>query len=330
MIIRDETLTLSDEHIIPFALGGSNGFTTKDASKKYNSDLGRDIDAKFINLLPLSIKRHILQLQGQSGSIPPIEWLARSTDNGEPARIKIHSNGHVEYIFDTVVIDDKKTSHEERLVAGSPDRVKDILNGMLSKADRKGQTLYSETGTKIEQSVDFEKFFEIEETELFHASVQAFDFDVWVRGMFKIILGLGHIILGPNWTFSSDGGDRIRSVLFSKREDWPERSLKGFSVGTLPESIHSILGITPTVRAANLHTVAILPQEQETLAVISLFGGDFIPEAMVSLGSEKGKLAVVNDMMDPATRIGARIDPRTRKTNWITVGDINNAVPEDA
>lgn len=320
-----DDMTCSKEHIVQFALGGSNSFTTMDASTKYNSDLGRDIDSKFINLMPLAIKRHTLKLKGQSGTIPSIVWQARSLDNGEPSSITIHPDGNIDYAFDPLVVKDIKNAHEERLVAGSPDRVQEILTGMLAKATKQGKTIYSETGERISRLEDFEPHFEIEETDLFRASVQAFDFEVWVRGIFKIVLGLGHVILGPDWTFSADGGDRVRSVLFCDREHWPAQSMKGFVVGELPPTIRKVMGIMSSVSAANHHTLAILPQEKETVAIISLFGGNGVPEALVTLGSERGNLATVNDTMNPLTRVGVRIDPTTRRTTWITVADINHA-----
>jgi hypothetical protein len=194
---------------------------------------------------------------------------------------------------------------------------------MLTKANRKGQSIYSQTGERISRLADFKKHFEVEETELFRSHVEAFDFDIWVRGIFKIVLGLGHIILGPEWTFSTDGGDRIRSVLFSDREHWPAHSLTGFTVGELPPAVRQVLGITPAVQSANCHTLAMLPQGTETLAAISLFGGDAVPEALVTLGTERENLAVVNDTMKPQARVGLRLDPKTRRVTWITVADLN-------
>ena len=42
-------MTASQEHVLPFAVGGTAAFSTRDTSKKYNNDLGRDIDAPFMN-----------------------------------------------------------------------------------------------------------------------------------------------------------------------------------------------------------------------------------------------------------------------------------------
>jgi hypothetical protein len=39
----------SEEHIVPYAIGGSNQFTTIDVSKKANNDAGSQIDSILIN-----------------------------------------------------------------------------------------------------------------------------------------------------------------------------------------------------------------------------------------------------------------------------------------
>jgi hypothetical protein len=317
-------MTASLEHIVSLALGGTNAFSTNDASRKYNNDLGRDIDAPFMNLPLLAMKRHMLGLKGHSGTFPQIEWKIRSTKNGEPGTITIDDQGNIDVRFDRVVITDKKAQHTERLVAGSPDRVREILDGMLNATKKKGEQIYTLSGEKIQSLPDFERHFVVEDTGVLHASV-GFDFVAWVRGIFKIVLGLGHIILGPNWTFSADGGDRVRSVLFVPPSDWPRSSMQGFTTGRLPTDIAKLLGISDAIRAQNQHTLAILPWKTPR-AVVSLFGGNNIPEAIMSLGSEQGLLASPNETMNPDTRVGIRINPVTRDAVWLTVRDLNAAV----
>lgn len=142
-------MTASLEHIVSLALGGTNAFSTNDASRKYNNDLGRDIDAPFMNLPLLAMKRHMLGLKGHSGTFPLIEWKIRSTKNGEPGTITIDDQGNIDVRFDPVVITDKKGQHTKRLVAGSPDRVREILDGMLNAAKKKGEQIYTLSGEKI-------------------------------------------------------------------------------------------------------------------------------------------------------------------------------------
>jgi signal transduction histidine kinase len=258
-------MTRTKEHIVPWALGGSNEFVTCEVSKKYNNDLGRDIDAPFMNLLPLGIKRHQFRLEGYSGKVPPIVLKGCSTDNGEPVTVTIDVNGRVTYDFGITVITDEKKHYTERLVGGSPDRVRDVLKGMLEKAQKSGSTLYAKSRDPIASIEDFEKLFETEASDLFHIRL-AINADTWIRGIFKMILGMGHVFLGPEWTFSSGGGDRIRSVLVTDRTHWPTDSLKGFVSGKLPSEISTLLGITQEVRDANCHTLAILPMGTETFA----------------------------------------------------------------
>ena len=50
--------TKSIEHVVPWAIGGSNGCTIDEVSTKANNDLGTEIDAPFSNLLPIASWRH--------------------------------------------------------------------------------------------------------------------------------------------------------------------------------------------------------------------------------------------------------------------------------
>lgn len=308
------------EHIVAYSMGGSDAFATMDASKKYNNDFGSSIDAPFLNQLPVAVMRHKLGLKGYGGTIPPIELKARSLDNGEPATIIIDDQGNVDYRFGTTVVTDEKEKFTRRLVGGDPDRVRQILEGMLRKAKADNRTVYSLTGKVIGSSANMPEIAEIEETSTLKASV-TMDGTVWARGLFKIILGLGHFFAGPDWTFSADGGDRVRTVLVCERSQWPDQSLRGFMAGQIPADIASLVGITPEIRGEKYHTLAVLPREGGLLAVVSLFGGD-LPESVATLGSERGKLATVNGSLPPSTRVGVRIHPVTRETTWITVEDV--------
>jgi hypothetical protein len=89
--------TKSIEHVVSWALGGSNGCTVDDVSTKANNDLGTEIDASFSNLLPIASWRHTLKLEGQSGTIPPIVFDAVAAKNGTPAEIRFHADGQVEF-----------------------------------------------------------------------------------------------------------------------------------------------------------------------------------------------------------------------------------------
>ena len=164
-------MTASQEHVLPFAVGGTAAFSTRDTSKKYNNDLGRDIDAPFMNLPHLAMKRYLLGLKGHSGAVPPIEWEIRSTENGEPGTITIDDQANVDVRFEPVVITDKKDKYTERLVAGPPDRVREILEGLLKAAKRKDERIYTLSGDEILCLPDFEPHFVVEDTDIVRASI---------------------------------------------------------------------------------------------------------------------------------------------------------------
>lgn len=320
-VVPPNDCTKSREHIVPWSIGGSNQFSTWDVSKRSNNDFGRDIDAPFINLLPIAIKRHRFSINGYSGAIPDIELRAKSLDNNEPATIIINANGEVDFRFETTFIREDKATHSSILLGAPKARAYEILDGLLAKARKTGQSVYSFEGAQISSIEDYERVVTVEESTSFKASVVAFDFEVWVRGIFKMLLGLGHTTLGPTWTFGLEG-DRFRSVLIYDRKDWPSTCLSGFTTGRLPEDLAATLGISDDVRKAGMHTLAILPGEIPT-GVVSLFGGDGIPEAIVTMGRAQGNLAVVNDRMDPSLKVGVRINPRNREVSWITVRDLD-------
>lgn len=316
-------LVPSKEHIIPWALGGSNGCVTWDASRKQNNELGTLIDAPFLSFLPIAIKRHELRLESQGGVIPPIILKAKSLNNNEPIDVTIDVDGNISYAHQTTVITDVKDRHSEQLVAGSRERVFEILRGMLASAASKNRALYSVSGLQMQTVEDFEPDFVVEETNELKASI-ALDTSVWIRGICKIVLGLGHVAMGPEWSFGVDG-DRFRSILYCDRRDWPHSCLRGFSAGRLPDSVSNVLGITEDVRRKCMHTISVIPGEKECHAALSLFGGE-VPEALISLGTERGRLATVNDTMRRGDVVGFRIDPASRQAEKLTVSDLMTAL----
>ncbi len=73
--------------------------------------------------------------------------------------------------------------------------------------------------------------------------------------MFKVALGLGHLVLGSDWTFSANG-DRLRAILVNETKDWPP--FDGINP-PLPWEIERCLGIDQTVRNRHQHTLIVLP-----------------------------------------------------------------------
>jgi len=317
---NDGTATL--EHIIPFAVGGSDSLSTMDVCKKANNDLGSEVDAPFCNLLPIAIKRHELQIPGQSGKIPDIVWNAIS-DRGARGRVTIHPDRSVDF----ELLPDVDTRAGNIVVRGGADRVKSIIEGLLRGAEKRGETLHSTDGAILTSLDDCLQVAEVEIVDKVRCSVQYFDHEAWVRGLMKIALGAGHVLLGPEWTFSSDG-DLIRQYVVNPRANWPKRQPRGYIYGEWPRSLRIPLGKTKEVRDNMYHTVAIppLPDGKELYIAISLFGGVGVPEAFFSIGRRAGRLTVQGELLPAHLPIGFRVNPRNRNVEIITFGDADARV----
>jgi hypothetical protein len=307
--------TRSKEHIIPWAIGGSDGLVTDDVSKKWNNDFGSQIDKPFSDVLPIAISRHELRIEGQSGSIPPIEWKLRSVQTNDQATMTITANGDVSFMFEPVVVTEQHARYTRRLVAGSEDKVKRIFDGMLKSVKEKNQAIYDPNGDVLESWESALARAEIEQTTEFSGEIVGMNFIDWNRGMFKIALGLGHLVLGSDWTFSSSG-DRLRAILVNDRKDWP--AFSGINP-PLPPEIARCLGIDRNVRDRRQHTLIVLPGPQP-MAVISLFG-DSVPKFAISLGDIQGNFGK-RERMPVDQLVGFRVDPVSRTTTNISIADL--------
>jgi hypothetical protein len=322
---NDRTKTI--EHIFPWALGGSNGCTIEDVSRKANSDLGTEIDAPFSNLLPIASWRHRLKLEGQSGTIPPVVLDAVATKNGAPAEITFHADGRVEFIPKLSVQRNSIVAGAEKVaIRGQRLDVERVLSGMMQKAQRTGKKFHTLTGDLLASMADFEKQYEAVELDEFKVldilpCFPEFNQKVWARGIMKMVLALGHKVLGPEWTFG-EWGDLVRRCLADEESRWPKDRFRGRLTCGLPRTVCDVLGITPESMERYEHVIAILPadNDMQLTAVVSLFGGKNVPQAVIGIGPPVGALRVsADDTLPRQLPVGWRIRPSTRAAEPITV-----------
>jgi len=322
--------TRSVEHIVPWALGGSNGCATNDVSTKANNDLGSEIDAPFSNLLPIAFHRHALKLEGQSGAIPPVVFDAVATKNGTPAEVTFHADGRVEFVPKLRVDRNPIVAGAEKLsLGGGRVDVERVLKGMREKAERTGKKFHAITGEPLGSAADFEAQYEMVELDQFKLldvlpRFPEFNQKVWARGIMKIALGVGHKVLGPEWTFGEWGG-LLRRCLSDDESQWPKRQLRGRLSCKLPGQISTILGMTPASTDNYEHVVAILPADnlKPLMMVVSLFGARSVPQAVFGIGPPVAALRVPgNDTLPARLPLGWRIRPSIRTAEPITVEEM--------
>lgn len=303
---NDNTATV--EHIIPWALGGSNGFVTCDVSKKANNDLGSQVDAQFANTLPIAMKRHQLQLKSQNGNIPPIIWRGTAPD-GHAAVVTIHADKKFEVDFLPKVTRHHDVSEPGPMsISGSRERVMPILEGVLKGMKKRGHSAYSEDGLLLSSLDDFLKSSTSTLVDEVSLSIEYFNQEIWTRGILKIALAAGHKILGYDWTAGA-----------------PPR---GFIAGELSRGLRLAVGKTAKTASSHQHIVSVLPADHRGagILVVSLFGG-VVPEALIAIGSlPESFCSKLNSENNLEALMGYRIDPITRATTPILFAEIDRRI----
>ena len=326
----DEKLKPSHEHIVPLALGGSNQFTTDDVSECANHRAGNEIDDEVANSLPFLMLRHRYKLSGHRKKVPNLKLRGEFIDINAPARLEVTDSGDLVFEFE----DEQKTSGQIVTLASTEERIRFLLRGRLAQANKRRLSLITEFG-EIKDEEDIEialmladrhegREFKAKvtiDTTGFHAAR--------AHLLVKIALGLGHRVLGPEWTFGP-GGMMLRSHLFPGKKDLNFGRLKGTINADLPDVIPQLFGITE-----DRHVMAILPMKR-TVALIALFGGQ-IGTAVIDLGIDSRRLlnsALRNkEPLDCAFSIPLNVKGsrplQTRSIQEIAnVGDLNNLLPE--
>jgi hypothetical protein len=266
----DEKLKPSNEHVIPLALGGSNQFTTADVS-----------DDAVAGALPFLMLRQTYNLVGHRKTVPSVKISGEFLDIGARARCEIEQSGALSFTIqnETQV---KEVEIETRTggatkgtiikIGSTEERARILLRARLEQARSRKLSLYSQFG-EIKDEEDIEvalSYADRNEGRQFKGRVTV-DVNAMnvarARRMVKIALGLGHRVLGPEWTFGP-GGMMLRAHLFPAKKDLNFGDLRGTIDADVPKVMKDIFGFVE-----NRHVMAVLPMKQATVAIVSLFGG---------------------------------------------------------
>lgn len=269
LILGDEKLKPSREHIVPLALGGSHQFTTNDVSAYSNSRAGNEIDDAVASQLPLLGLRQKYGLKGNRGIVPNVALKGHLTAIPDaPATLEIDADANVSVRFHN----EQRTTGQLVQIGTTEDRMRFFLNARLKQARERNLNILTQYG-QIRDEEDIEAVLLLAprtEGQEFKASLTidlAAYHSTFVRLMIKIALCLGHRVLGPSWTFSPSG-DLLRQGL------WPNGVVKpppirGSVSDQAPDMIAPLIGIAP-----NKHVMAVLPVGHDTtVAIIAMFGG---------------------------------------------------------
>ncbi|NKC11718.1 MAG: hypothetical protein GKR94_05795 [Gammaproteobacteria bacterium] len=201
------------EHIVPYALGGSDAFVIRYCSKQANNDFGRDIDAPFMALPLVGFSRYSLGLKGRSGQVPDIVFNGECVELETPCKVVFPFRGEPYANFG--VSPSGSLESGKICFSGSEERLRLAVKGLIKKATVKGFSLQSHTYSPILTIEDAFSEAKTESGETLHFRLHFGyeDFFVpWAKGIVKIALGFGAFALGETWAFSP-AADALRSAL---------------------------------------------------------------------------------------------------------------------
>lgn len=204
----------SYEHIIPLSLGGADDFTTHEVCYDANTRAANDIDDAVASLLPFLMLRRKCKLRGNRRGIPNAKLRGEFPEINAKARLDIDVDGKITFQFNN----ETQTSGNVITLASTEDRVRFLLKGRLEQAKRRQRPLPTPLGT-ISDEEDIEVALELAERREAgnlkgNIILNPKEYDLArFRLILKIALGLGHRVLGPEWTFGP-GGHLLRQGLF--------------------------------------------------------------------------------------------------------------------
>lgn len=309
---KDDRLNPSLEHIIPYSLGGSDGFATRDACVGCNGTLGDTVDADCINQPYIVIHRQTHAIKGYSGSVPPLELPARSTAGNEPATMILPHQTPATFKHKPVVIRQDETSSERILVAGDEAQVTGIVSGIVAKAKKRGERVLDvATGLPL----DIAASIAAAERETFgkYKVEMVISLDALHRELIKIAFGFAHLVLGWQWT----GSPYARRMRLVARGAGTSTDIERLARQANPQ-IRSKLPMG--CAGPTDHFVSLLPLGSETGIVVSLFN-DPLLTAFVDVDVDPQLLEAGIAAND---RLMAVVNHQSRKTQWIGLLEFTN------
>ena len=267
---NERRLRPSREHIIPSALGGSDAFCTFDVCERCNSRLGETTDGNFMKEQITAIIRQKHGISSYSNKIPDLVMKAVSIQTGTVFDMRISPAGEVTYTAPPVVKSTSSLNGTEGFeVYGSREQVAAIVEGKKAKIERSGRKITDAAGNTIISVAESVAAAPSNTTTELNAHFKL-NQTVVRRGLIKVAFGFAHLILGANWTFSSEA-EPLRAVVLGKGCDEDVAAL----VCGVKLTVRNKL-LSSEVNASTRHIVALFPAADETIILVSLFGEELL------------------------------------------------------
>jgi hypothetical protein len=232
---HDEAIETSLEHVIPFALGGSDELTIV-TCKRQNNELGSDVDAPFVDFFPIRAKRFFLGLESTGGNEPTLDLGGKGWIQGKEVQISysITKDSKELKIARPSAVKNRVGDTEEWNISGDPVAVRKILKGKLRDQLEKGKTITLKNGQLLKPE-DLDDLIADSKAETLDPSVLktiSFDYLMPIRFFSKMALAIGYLHLGEVFGRSAYAQKLRRAMRIDRLVEgqlpgaaiWPETS----------------------------------------------------------------------------------------------------------
>jgi hypothetical protein len=281
---HDEGTPFTDEHIVPRALGGLNGFTIRVCGSS-NNDLGNRVDGPFIRMFPVNSDRFFLDLQSHRGK-PTLNLSGTAVIDGKDQllRNEIRRDEKIFKISHPTVEVSKTDDQEQLKVSGDPTDVRRILLGKLASAEKQGKAVRDERGNlltreSIEAMIAEKSIIHENPSVLMTLKIDSYDA---VRFFCKMALAAGFHEFGEPFG-SSQVAAKLRLSMVSTNEVVPP--------GAFWPLVDNNREVYRFFKVPEAHVLAFLPMENRPL-VITLFGGRYTASIPLAEDSSQANVPI--------------------------------------
>lgn len=262
---HDESTAFTDEHVVPYAIGGSNAFTIR-VCQASNNSLGGLVDKPFIENFIVRSQRFLLGLSGTDGTEPTLDLSGEKEISGKNVDVTYRvqkDNTKLLKIASPTVTKTSVKEGERWTVSGDPADVRRVIEGKLNTVMAKGKTITDANG-KVLTPDDLDALLAGNVKPLDPGILMTVQLDLldFVRFFAKLTLATGHYVWGD--TFSRSPYARVLRTAMHAKTD---ASIPGAHIWPHIEGAENVLAY---FRKKDSHRIGVLTNPRVFAA--NLFG----------------------------------------------------------
>lgn len=266
---HDETTPFSDEHIIPYAMGGADGFTIP-VCEFSNNRLGGQVDRPIIEYDTVRSERFFLDLEGTDGTKPTLNLSGTGYVDGNEVdlRFVVGPNGKEMKITSRTITKTPTEDGQQRWeFKGSPEAIRKALEGKIKEQAALGKWVTNDRGEIVTLDNLDQMLTEGTEEFINPSVLRKIDFEhLWTWRFFsKLALASGHYFFGEAFS-RSPRADVLRRTMLA--QTLGEVELPGVAIWPETQSLDALLA---NFRTKQKHTIGVMYGAPNIL-VVSLFG----------------------------------------------------------